>query len=218
MSRFTNALTSSVGKKQLMALSGLALVGFVIAHMLGNLQIYLGAERLNHYAALLRGAPALLWAVRSVLLFSVAVHIVAAGQLFLANRRGRPVKYARRSWVAADYAARTMVWSGPIIALFVGYHLVHLTLGTANPSFVAEAVYHNVVAGFRVLPGARLYVAANLLLGYHLFHGMWSLFQSLGISHPAYDGLRKAVAAAFALLIAAGNISIPVAVLAGLVR
>lgn len=209
---------SSLGKKYLMAVTGIVLFAFVVGHLLGNLQIYLGAQRLNHYAALLRGAPALVWAVRAVLAFSVAVHIVAAVQLFLANRRGRPVKYARRSWVAADYAARTMVWSGPIIALFVGYHLLHFTTGTLHSSFVAEDVYHNVVAGFRVVPVALFYVAANLLLGYHLFHGLWSLFQSLGVSHPAYDGARKAIAAAVAVAIAAGNVSIPVAVLAGLVR
>jgi succinate dehydrogenase / fumarate reductase cytochrome b subunit len=210
--------SSSLGKKYLMAVTGIVLFAFVVGHMLGNLQIYLGAERLNHYAALLRGAPALLWTVRSVLLFSVAVHIVAAVQLFLGNRRGRPVRYARRSWVAADYAARTMVWSGPIIALFVGYHIAHLTLGAAHPSFVTEDVYHNVVAGFQVVPVALFYVAANLLLGYHLFHGLWSMLQSFGLSHPAYDGLRKAVAAALAVAIAAGNVSIPVAVLAGVVR
>jgi len=210
--------SSSLGKKYLMAATGVVLFAFVVGHMLGNLQIYLGAERLNHYAALLRGAPALVWGVRAVLAFSVAVHVVAAVQLFLAGRHGRPVKYARRTWVAADYAARTMVWSGPIIAAFLAYHLLHFTTGTLHPSFVAEDVYHNVVAGFRAAPVAAFYIAANLLLGYHLYHGMWSLFQSLGISHPAYDGARKAAAAAVAVAIAAGNVSIPVAVLAGLIR
>jgi succinate dehydrogenase / fumarate reductase cytochrome b subunit len=210
--------SSSLGKKYLMAVTGVVLFAFVVVHLLGNLQIYLGAERLNHYAALLRGAPTLVWAVRAVLAFSVAVHIVAAAQLFLANRRGRPVKYARRSWVAADYAARTMVWSGPIIALFVVYHLLHLTLGAVHPAFDPEDVYRNVVVAFSSPAVAAVYIAANLLLGYHLFHGLWSLFQSLGASHPAYDGARWRFAAAAAVAIAAGNVSIPVAVLAGLIR
>jgi succinate dehydrogenase / fumarate reductase, cytochrome b subunit len=209
--------SSSVGKKYLMAVTGIILFAFVVAHMLGNLQIFLGAERLNHYAALLQGATGLLWIARTVLLFCVGVHIVASVQLFLLNRRARPERYRVTRYRAADYSARTMVWSGPIVALFVVYHLLHLTLGTAHPSFVAADVYHNVVAGFRVWPVSAFYIAANLLLGYHLYHGLWSLFQSLGLSHPAYDRWRSVFAAVMASLIAAGNVSIPVAVLLGLV-
>ncbi len=209
--------SSTLGKKYLMAVTGIILFVFVIGHLLGNLQIYLGAERLNHYAALLRGAPGLLWTARIVLLLCVGVHIVAAVQLFLANRSARPERYRMTRYRAADYSARTMVWSGPIIALFVGYHLLHLTFGTAHPSFVADDVYHNVVTGFRVWPVSALYIAANLLLGYHLYHGLWSLFQSLGLSHPAYDRWRRVFAAVTSIAIAAGNVSIPVAVLTGLV-
>jgi succinate dehydrogenase / fumarate reductase cytochrome b subunit len=209
--------SSSLGKKYLMAVTGIILFAFVVAHLLGNLQIYLGPERLNHYAALLRGAPGLLWTARSVLLLCVAVHIVAAVQLFLANRRARPERYRMTRYRAADYSARTMVWSGPIIALFVGYHLLHLTFGTVHPSFVADDVYHNVVSGFRIWPVSAFYIAANLLLGYHLYHGLWSLFQSLGYSHPTYDPWRRVFAAAASIAIAAGNVSIPVAVLTGLV-
>jgi succinate dehydrogenase / fumarate reductase cytochrome b subunit len=209
--------SSSVGKKYLMAVTGIILFAFVVVHMLGNLQIFLGAERLNHYAALLQGAAGLLWAARTVLLFCVGVHIVASVQLFLLNRRARPERYRMTRYRAADYSARTMVWSGPIVALFVVYHLLHLTLGTVHLSFVADDVYHNVVAGFRVAPVAAFYIAANLLLGYHLYHGLWSLFQSLGLSHPAYDRWRQVFAAVMATVIAAGNVSIPVAVLTGLV-
>jgi succinate dehydrogenase / fumarate reductase, cytochrome b subunit len=208
---------SSLGKKYAMAVTGLVLFGFVVVHMLGNLQIFLGAERLNHYAALLQGASGLLWVARGVLLSCVTLHIVASVQLFLANRRARPEGYRVTRYRAAEYSARTMVLSGPIIALFVVYHLLHLTFGTLHPSFVATDVYHNVVAGFRVWPVSAFYIAANLLLGYHLYHGLWSLFQSLGLSHPAYDRWRRVFAAVMAGLIAAGNVSIPVAVLTGLV-
>lgn len=208
---------SNLVKKALMATTGVILFAFVVVHMLGNLQIYLGAERLNHYSEALRRLPVLVWATRLVLLFCVAVHTVAAVQLFLANRRARPVRYAVVRYRAADYAARTMVWSGPIVLAFVGYHLAHLTLGSVHPSFVAEDVYHNVVAGFRVWPVAAFYIAANVMLAYHLYHGLWSLFQSVGASHPAYDRARRTFAAAAAVVIGAGNVSIPLAVLAGVV-
>lgn len=209
---------STLGKKVVMAATGILLFGFVVVHMLGNLQIYQGPEKLNHYAALLRSAPALVWGARIVLGFSVLVHILAAVQLTVRNWGSRPVKYKVRSYQEADYAARTMVWSGPIIAFFVGYHLLHLTVGSAHPSFDPENVYHNVVAGFQVVPVALTYVVANLLLGFHLYHGLWSLFQTLGINHPAYNRARRVFAAVFATLIAAGNVSIPVAVLTGLVK
>lgn len=218
MSHSVGFLGSTLGKKVLMAVTGIILFGFVLGHMLGNQQIYLGAERLNHYAELLQANQALLWAVRSVLLFCVAVHIVAAVQVWLRSRSARPVRYRVFKPPAVDYAARTMVWSGPIIALFIIFHLLDLTVGSANPSFVRGDVYHNVVASFSQPLVALVYVAANLLLAFHLYHGLWSLFQTIGWDHPRFGFVRRAVAVLFAVLIGAGNIAIPLAVLTGVVR
>jgi len=209
---------STLGKKFVMAVTGGILFAFVLLHMVGNLQVFLGREQLNSYARLLRVEPLLLWAARLVLLACVGVHIVAAVQLTLHDWSMRPVGYARRRYRSATYAARTMVWSGPIIAAFVIYHLLHFTFGTLHPSFVADDVYHNVVAGFSVWYVSAFYVLAQLLLGLHLYHGMWSLFQTLGVSHASHDAMRRTFASAVAFLIVAGNCSIPVAVLAGLVR
>jgi succinate dehydrogenase / fumarate reductase cytochrome b subunit len=185
---------------------------------MGNLQIYEGPEKLNHYAALLRSAPALLWTARIVLLFCVLVHTLAAVQLTIRNWGSRPMRYAVRHYHEADYAARTMVWSGPIILAFVIYHILDLTLGTVHPGFVAHDVYHNVVTSFQVAPVAVFYMLANILLGFHLYHGLWSLFQTLGVNSPATNSWRRVFATVFAALIAIGNVSIPLSVLTGLVR
>jgi len=213
-------LTSTIGKKVVMAASGVILVGFVVAHMVGNLQIYLGAEVLNHYSVflheLVHGAG--LWIARAVLLTAVGLHIWAATSLTLADRAARPVGY--REWQASEstYASRTMRWSGVILFFFVGYHLLDLTLGPVNPSFEPGNVYHNVVASFRVVPVAAFYIVAMLLLGMHLHHGVWSMLRTLGLSHPRYDRLAHTIAAAVAAVVVIGNISFPVAVLVGIVR
>jgi len=210
--------SSTLGKKWLMAVTGIILFGFVVGHMLGNLQIYLGQEQLDHYAELLQANKPFLWAFRSVLLFSVSVHIWAAVVIWLRNRSARPVKYKMFQPPGLDYAARTMVWSGPIIALFVVYHILDFTVGTANPDFIKGEVYHNVIASFSNPVIALVYVAANLLLAFHLYHGLWSLFQTFGWDHPRFGWIRRAVAIFFSVLIGAGNISIPLAVLTGVVH
>ena len=210
--------SSTLGKKWLMAVTGIILFGFVVGHMLGNLQIYLGQERLDHYAELLQANKPFLWAFRSVLLFSVSVHIWAAVVIWLRNRSARPVKYKMFQPPGLDYAARTMVWSGPIIALFIVYHILDFTVGTANPDFIKGEVYHNVIASFSNPGIALVYVAANLLLAFHLYHGLWSLFQTFGWDHPRFGWIRRALAIFFSVLIGAGNISIPLAVLTGFVR
>jgi succinate dehydrogenase / fumarate reductase cytochrome b subunit len=210
--------SSTLGKKWLMAVTGLILFGFVVGHMLGNLQIYLGQEQLDHYAELLQANKPFLWAFRSVLLFCVSVHIWAAVVIWLRNRSARPVKYKMFQPPGLDYAARTMVWSGPIIALFIVYHVLDFTVGTTNPDFIKGEVYHNVLASFSNPAIALVYMAANLLLAFHLYHGLWSLFQTFGWDHPRFGWIRRALAIFFSALIGAANISIPLAVLTGFVR
>jgi len=211
-------LGSSIGRKLVMAVTGIVLFGFVVGHMLGNLQVYLGPHALNAYAESLRKVPALLWGVRLLLLVSVALHIWAATSLTLDNRRARPRGYRARRYQEATYASRTMVWSGPILALFVAYHLAHLTFGTAHPSFQPGDVYHNFVTGFQSVPVSLFYIAAMLALGLHLYHGVWSMLQTIGLSHPRYNRLRHAFATLLTLVVVAGNISFPLAVLAGFVH
>ena len=218
MSQAVGFLSSTLGKKVLMAVTGIILFGFVVGHMLGNLQIYLGEERLNHYAELLQANQPFLWTFRSVMLFCVSVHIIAAVLVWLRNRAARPVKYRVFRPPTLDYAARTMVWSGPILALFIVYHLLDFTVGTTNPDFVRGEVYQNVIASFSNPLIAIFYMAANLLLAFHLYHGLWSLFQTIGWDHARFGWIRRALAVFFSVLIGAGNISIPLAVLTGVVR
>lgn len=207
-----------------MAVSGLVLFGFVLGHMAGNLKLYQGPEKLNAYAEWLReiGAPALphgglLWIARAVLLAAVAVHMVSAWQVTRMSRAARPRGYADDRRVQATYASRTMRWGGVLIALFVVYHLFHFTWGPAwaHPDFVPGDVYHNVVAGFSVLPVSVFYIVAHAALALHLYHGLWSLFQSLGWNHPRIKPWRRPFAKAFAALIFVGNVSFPIAVLTG---
>lgn len=213
--RFVRSL---VGLKVVMAVSGAILFGFTIGHMIGNLQVYLGPEKLNAYAAFLHNTPTLLWGTRTLLLISVVAHIATAAKLTRLRGEARPVKYAFRSWRTASYASRTMFWSGIILLLFIVYHLLHFTTGHAHPDFQQGDVYRNFVTGFKVVPVSLFYVAAMVALGLHLSHGAWSLFQSLGATSPRYDKkLRLTMNAVVAVLVAA-NISFPIAVLAGVIE
>ena len=214
-----------IGKKAVMAITGVMLVGYVVAHMLGNLQIYsANPAQINAYAAFLHN-PAnavLLWGARSVLLAAVILHIVAAVQLWLQNRAARPVAYVKKDDVPASYAARTMIWSGPIVGAFVIFHVLHLTVGAVLPlrdvggNPITPDVRYNVIAGFQNYAVSGFYIFAMILLCMHLYHGMWSMCQSLGISHPRYTRKLKWASAILAILIAAGNCSIPIAVMTGL--
>jgi succinate dehydrogenase / fumarate reductase cytochrome b subunit len=210
--------TSTTGKKAAMAVSGFILFLFVVAHLIGNLQIYEGPDKLNRYAVFLRAEPALLWAARIVLLAMLVLHIWSAMQLAARNIGARPVGYQKKKATGSSYASRTMYWSGPIILAFVIYHLLDFTFGQVNPHYQPGNVYGNVVASFQLIPVAGFYIIAMLLLCLHLYHGLWSMFQSLGIAHPRYTPMLRRAAAMVATLIAVGNISIPVAVLAGWVR
>lgn len=225
MAWFPELMRPAVGKKAVMAVTGLILFGFVLGHFAGNLKLYEGPRALNDYAAFLRtaGSPelpagALLWTFRSVLLASLVLHVWAAWQLTRSSRAARPVDYAAGTRIHTTYASRTMRWGGVIVLLFVIYHLLHLTWGTVHPSFLPGDVYHNVVAGFQVWWVAVVYIAAQVALGFHLYHGLWSMFQSLGLNHPRFNHWRNGFAHAFAWIISLGNISFPLAVLSGLVR
>lgn len=211
---------STIGKKVVMAVTGIVLFGFVVGHMIGNLQAYMGPEALNAYAVWLRELMhgAALWIVRAVLLLSVILHIWSATALTIDNRRARPIGYRKREYERSTYASRTMVWSGPILALFVIYHLLHFTFGTVHPSFVEGDVYHNFVAGFQSVPVSVFYIIAMLALGYHLYHGIWSMLQTLGLSHPRYNFLRHGFAGLMTAIVVVGNISFPLAVLTGVIR
>jgi len=198
--------------------------------MIGNLKLYErgefhGVRYLDAYGYFLRhmGEPlvpayTLLWIVRSILLVAVVLHIWAAWQVTRMSRTARPRGYVSRPKIHTTYAARTMRWGGVIILLFVIYHLLHFTTGTVHPDFQEGNVYHNVVTGFSVWYVSLFYIVAQVALGFHLYHGLWSMFQSLGWNHPRYNRWRNGFAHAFAWIITLGNISFPVAVLAGWVR
>jgi succinate dehydrogenase / fumarate reductase cytochrome b subunit len=212
-----------IGKKVIVAITGIVLFGFVLGHMAGNLQIFLppredGVYRLDHYAELLRANMGLLWAVRLVLLASVVVHIIATIQLKAMALRARPEGYARYTATKSTFASRTMMWTGPMIAAFVIYHILHFTTGQAHPEFEPGAVHRNLILGFQNIFASAAYIVAMVLLGFHLQHGLWSMFQSMGINHPRYNPVFKRFAIAFSVIIVLGNISIPAAVLLGLVE
>ncbi|HEX9052077.1 MAG TPA: succinate dehydrogenase cytochrome b subunit [Anaeromyxobacter sp.] len=209
--------TSLVGKKALMAASGIVLFAFVLGHMIGNLQAFGGPARLNRYAELLRVEPPLLWAVRIVLLVAVVVHAVAGIQLWLARRESRPVPYRRYAPTVSTPASRTMIWSGFLVLGFVVYHLLDLTFGVANPSYREGDVFHNLVASLGRGAAAIFYVVAVAGLGVHLWHGLWSMFQSLGVSNRAYTPGIKRFAVTFAVILGVGFAAIPLAVLFGVI-
>lgn len=218
----THLYRSSVGKKILMALTGVVLFGFVVVHMVGNLKIYQGQEKFDAYARFLReaGAPVLghgeaLWIARLVLLACVAVHIVAAVQLTLTSLRARGTRYVRSEDLSFSYASRTMRWGGAIVLAFVVYHLLHLTTGTLHPGFDHASAYRNVVTGFAVWPAALAYVLAMGPLCLHLYHGVWSATQTLALRHPAVTRWRRPAAAVAAGAIFVGNVSIPLSVWLG---
>jgi len=220
---------SSVGKKWIMALTGIMLMGFVLFHMIGNLKMYLGAEDFNHYAEFLRQLlvpiippTGVLWILRIGLIAAFALHIQSAYALTRINRKARPVNYkSPRDYVAVNWAARTMRWSGIIVGLFLLWHLADLTWGWANPDFVNGNPYENVATSLDRAPVAALYIIANIALGVHLYHGAWSIFQSLGSMsarfNPRHNPIRRGFAAGFAILVAGVNITFPIAVLTGVV-
>jgi len=217
---------SAVGKKWVMALTGIGLMGYVFFHMLGNLKLYLGAEDTNHYGEWLRQLlvpffprTVTLWLLRIGLAGAFVFHIHSAASLTLTNRRARSQgKYvAKRDWQAATAASRSMRLTGVVILLFVVFHLADLTWGWINPDFERGDVFRNLVASFERPPIAAIYIVANIALGIHLFHGAWSMFQSLGLNNPKWNSWRKGFAAGFAGIVMIGNLSFPIAVLTGVI-
>ncbi len=215
------ALTqTTVGKKALVAVTGAILFGFVIGHLAGNLLLLVGPEAYNAYAVGLKSNLPLLWGVRITLLVSLVTHVALTIQLAGRNASARPTAYKKpRQDLITTYAARTMVLSGPLLFAYILFHIAHFTAPglSLGGSFDPDNVYMNVVHGFRVPLVSAIYIFANILLGLHLYHGGWSLFQSLGANHPKYNRLRRSGAIGLALLISAGNVFIPIAVMARII-
>ncbi|HUB34730.1 MAG TPA: succinate dehydrogenase cytochrome b subunit [Bryobacteraceae bacterium] len=216
-----------IGKKAVMAVTGLVLFGYVVAHLLGNLQVFSSdPNQINRYAAFLHNPAnaAALWVARAILLACVGLHILAATQLWLQNRAARPVAYRKKADVPTSYAARTMKVSGIIIAAFVAFHILHLTTGSIPGLPVHDIaanepdVRANLIQGFQNPWVSGFYILAIALLCTHLYHGVWSMFQSIGINHPKYTPGLKRAAAVIAILLAAGYISIPVSVMTGVLH
>jgi len=219
---------SAVGKKWVMALTGVALLGYVVAHMIGNLKVYFGPEEINHYGEALRDlggnlAPRthLLWALRIGLLGAALLHVHAAYTLTYTNWKARGGRYRERDYSVVTYASRTMRFTGTVVLFFVFFHLADLTWGVgpaAPEEFFRGDVYSNLVASFERLPVAIFYVLANIALGFHIFHGTWSLFQSLGWSHPRFNQWRKGLAAMLTAAVVIINLSFPIAVQTGILE
>jgi succinate dehydrogenase / fumarate reductase cytochrome b subunit len=211
---------STNGKKVVMAVTGVMMFGFVVGHMLGNLQMYEAPEHINAYGHFLHNLGELLWLERGVMLLAIALHITATIQLALRSKAARPIGYSRRQAINSSYASRTMYWSGPIVLAFIIFHLLQFTAGYIHPQsqFIPGDVYHNVVAGFQVWWVSAWYIFAICLLGLHLSHGLWSMFQSVGLAHPRITPYLRNAARGVALVIVLGYISIPISVLLGLIK
>jgi succinate dehydrogenase / fumarate reductase cytochrome b subunit len=207
-----------------MAFTGILLVGFVVGHMAGNLKAFAGPESFNAYAAFLRevGYPllphgGLLWIMRLGLLAAVGLHIWAAYSLTRTSRAARVVEYRNVESQVFNYASRTMRWGGVIILIFLLYHLAHMTTGQVHPAFEHGNPYHNLVAGFQNPLVVSFYALAVSLLAFHLYHGVWSMFQTLGVTHPRYDGMRRPLAGIITAVTLIGFLAVPLAVQLGVI-
>jgi succinate dehydrogenase / fumarate reductase, cytochrome b subunit len=218
----TRAITfygSTIGKKVVMATTGLIGFGFVLGHMTGHLLTFKGAESYNAYAHFLKNSGGLLWGTRLVLLASIALHVHAAFTLWSRNNEARPKAYYQRKDLATNYAALTMRYGGVLLLLFLTYHLAHFTWGVTTPidgvPFDPDNAYNNLVYSFEKPALAGFYIVCMCALGMHLYHGIWSLTQSMGLDHPKYNSLRQRAAMAFSALIVIGFIIVPISVQTG---
>lgn len=211
---------TTIGKKAALGATGVVLFGFVVGHMIGNLQVFLGPEVFNHYAETLRNLPALVWGTRILLLVCVTIHVLLVIELVTRSAAARPVAYRVQKSLVTTYAAKAMKYSGLALFLYIIFHILHFTapgLALGDYAHSTTDIYSNFVNGFRIWWVSAIYIAANGLLGMHLYHGLWSLFQTFGLNHPRYNEGAKQTAQAIALLITFGNISMPIAVLTGIV-
>jgi succinate dehydrogenase / fumarate reductase cytochrome b subunit len=212
---------SSIGKKFVVAVTGLGMVGFLLGHLLGNLLVFEGAEAVNQYAAILRFDPFILWGLRLGLIAMVTLHIFFTVRLTLENRAARPVGYASLGTEKASVASRTMIYGGILVLLYIVYHLLHLTFRAVHPGLVPNDhhnVYANIVGSFQEPIVAAVYIAAQVVLFFHLKHGFQSAFRTIGVSHPGRLQALEKLSVIIALVITAGFISIPVAILTGFVN
>lgn len=220
MSKALTLYDTAVGKKAAVAVTGLMLYGFVVVHMLGNLQVFAGADEYNHYASFYKDNPGPLWVARIILLVAVGVHIFLSLQLNSRARIARHTRYRVQKSQAATWSSKWMMVSGPILLFFIVFHLVNLTWPGWLPGGVEIShrdVYANFVINFQNIFIVIFYVIANFMLGLHLTHGAWSLFQTLGISNTRYNSKGKAIAVTIGVVVAAGNIIMPLAVFAGVI-
>lgn len=207
---------STIGKKTVMAVTGLIGIGFVVGHMVGNLQMFQGAAKMNAYAHFLKSLGGLLWLARLVLVGAVVLHVVAAYQLSRLRLQARPVGYAKGSqWEVSTVASRTIRWGGAFLLAFIVFHILHFTTLDIFPNYSETDVYGNVVRGFRLWWVALIYVIAMLLLGLHLYHGTWSALRTIGATRPSRNPLQRRAAMALAGLVTIGFLAIVVAVFAG---
>lgn len=217
MNRMQEFWASSAGKKAVMGVTGILLVAYLITHVLANLLVFEGPTRINSYAAVLHSTGAVLWGARLVLLAAAVLHIVAAVQLAARRQAARPVAYAGgRKAQVSTLASRTIRWGGGLLLVFLVYHILHFTTGTAHPEFIELNPYHNVVTGFGNPLVALFYLVAMAALGLHLYHGIWSSGRSLGLSPPSPRPLKRRLALVLAVLVWLGFTAIVVA--AGLGR
>jgi len=218
MSRMRALWNSTIGKKAVMAVTGLIMVAYLITHVAANLTVFQGPGAINAYSAFLHGTGGALWVARLVLLAALVLHVVAAVQLTARRQAARPVAYAGgREPQVSTIASRTLRWGGALILVFVIYHILHFTLGTVHASFVEGDPFHNVTTGFNNILVVLFYELALIAVGLHLYHGVWSSGRTLGVSPPSPRPLKRQLALALALIIWAGFAVIPLAVYAGMV-
>ncbi|HEU4699971.1 MAG TPA: succinate dehydrogenase cytochrome b subunit [Gemmatimonadales bacterium] len=212
-------LRSTIGQKVIMAATGLIMVGFVILHMIGNLQVFAGPEKINNYAAMLHGPLSeALWGLRAILLVAVVLHVWAAVALTRRKQAARPIGYAKREPQVSTFAARTIRIGGVIILLFVIVHILQFTTLTIDPTYAVGDVYGNLQKAFGNPLWVLVYVVAMIALGFHLYHGLWSSVRTLGVAAPTHHPLKRAAALALAAIVWLGFTLVPVAVFAGLLR
>ncbi len=203
----------TIGKKAVMAVTGIILVGWILGHVLGNLLVFRGPAALNEYGALLKSNAVFLWVMRGGLFVTVVLHVTAAVQLVRQQAASRPVGYAKQVPQEATFASRSIRWGGLIIALFIVYHLLHFTTGTLHPSFSHTDVYANMVSAFSIPWVAAIYLVAVAALGLHLFHGVWSIFQTLGVSSQSITVFRRRFSVGIAGIVFFGFTAIVLAIL-----